>query len=575
MVALMRILVLLIAFSGSAFAVDVKVTAEIEQDSAYENQTLKGLITITRDRESAVDLQSFRMNGEKLIVESIRDVTIDPRDPTILSIYHFQLPGKAQGLYALPVVTVTVGGKQYQSTRSSYVVQAAAPAIAPPAPSPPPPMTTSAPPSENVLRLEASVDGKTVLFPGQRTRFVYHYYYSGNVALTEEQLPFLDAEGFLKIGEKEIKDYVQGSVSVREISQEVEAVNPGQYSFGPSVIEGYTYEEDIAGRPVYTSPKLTSEAPSIAITVEPFPEKSKPASFNGAVGQYTFQTVLLSPSEMQVGDEVSLALIVSGRGNIKSVSMADLCCQPGFSGFFRLSDLPPSEEVSGNTKKATFQMWVLTDQAKEIPSIEFSFFNPEISEYEILRSEPIPIQVRPGPIPAEERIAPDIQKPETKPPKVFTPAPIESESIFPLTYADLHNKPGGTWWSLAIVPLGILLVAYQVHLKDYMTWSRSQVRRMTSQELFLQAFSKNRCDFEILKKAFKVALVEARMMPTTEIDDAALPDQGLIGEVRSFFSAIDEARFAGKGKIDLGKVRIQAQELMEKIQKTREEHAPS
>jgi hypothetical protein len=571
------------------FAVDVKVAAEIEAGGA-ENEPLKGTITITHHKQDAVDNNSFILGKNELQAEFVKDVQISPSDPLVLSIYSFTLQGQREGLYALPAISVKVGGAVYQSPMSSYRVQSKRqngqkPATAVPAPkaasstpAEPPPVPQSVSPTsvKPQLRLEAAIEGSHSLYPGQRTKLVYRYFFSGDIALTKEVLPLLDAEGFIRIGEKEINDSVQGTTSVRQISQVVEAVAPGEYKLGPSLIEGRAYKEDVPGNPVFTSDKLSSEAVPVVITVMPFPEQNKPASFNGAVGQFSFKTALLSSPEMTVGDEISLSLIISGKGNLKNITVPDLCCQPGMSGFFRLSDLPPSEEIEGDTKTIVAKFRPLNSRIKEIPSIEFSFFDPNTSQYTVLHSQPIPVSIKAGTQsveePKEEKAAPATKTgTQSKEPDLkMAPVPslIQIESIIPLKSCDLLNKPFGSWWALAILPFSILLLIYQSHLKEYLDWKRTQKTITTSKELFQRAFAdqnNGKCDFDVLAKSFKLALAEAGLITDADIPDNELPDEGLSKEVKAFWRVVDEKRFAGHGSYDVNELHSLSQELMKKI----------
>lgn len=423
-----------------------------------------------------------------------------------------------------------------------------------------------------VLRLEAFIKGPNTLYPGQRTTLVYRYYFSGDIVLTLEKLPLLDAEGLIKIGEKEIQDSSQDTLSITEIAQQVEAVKPGTFLFGPSRIEGYAHKEEGTGNALDMSHQLSSEAPPIEVTVMPFPEQNQPASFNGAVGNFSFKSSLLSPTKMTLGAEVSLSLEISGTGNIKNVTMPNLCCQTGFSGFFRLSDLPPSEKIEGNTKKIVTKFRVLNAQAKAIPSIEFSFFNPDMALYTILNSLPIPISVKVESQLTEESLPFQLEKSLSNEALSLSKIPVKSapddiEGMIPLTTTDLYNEWFGSFWALAVLPLGMALLVYQNLLKNYLAWQRSLTPLATSQELFLQSFSEEslgKCNFDRLEKAFTLALIEAHPLIVKDIPDQKNLE-GLKGDIKAFWSMIDEKRFAGKALYDVGEIHHLASDLMNKI----------
>jgi len=581
-------------FSGLLHAQSdsVSVTAEIDSYQAYENHPIPGLISITHDQKDKVDTNSFRMEDKPLAVDFVKQVKFSPNSSIVLSIYSFQLPAKPAGLYSLPEISVQVGGKKYQSIMSSYQIEAATPAAAVPSTTPTQaqtsvpqssgksqqaPSTVPAPSSPSstqpVLRLEAGVDGKASLYPGQRTKLFYRYYFRGDIALTEEKLPLLDAEDLIKIGKVESKNYAEGDLSVNQISQEVEAVKPGKLSFGPSVVEGYAYLEDALGRRKYLAPKLTSEAPLVIVTVLPFPEKGKPASFNGAVGKYTFKASLSSSSTMDVGDEISLSLEIAGKGNLNSVPFPDIDCQPGFSGFFRLSDLPPEESIQGDTKTAKYKLTPLTAFIKEIPSVEFSFFDPEDSQYKILHSAPIPITVRPSiqpPVPNLDKATIPTENGVKKETKVYPPAPIEIEGIFLLRSSDLHPRIFGTWLSLAILPLGIAILAYQFILGSYLAAMRQKLKAKTSSELLDEAFMQPKGSpeyFELIGKSLKTALVESGSLSSVDIPSEDLPEKGPAGEVRQFLMDIEERRFSKGETMDFASIRKTVKALLQSIHK--------
>lgn len=593
------------------FANDEKVVAQLDSSSIFENQPITGTVMITHDINNKVDKNSFRLDKEPLTVALVKEVQFDPTNPLILSIYSFQIPGKPPGLYALPAISVRVGSKTYQSIMVSYAVQTgknpaatapSTPTSAPGTPSPaetPPSPKASAPPfphspgaltsasNEPSLRLEALIDGKNSIYPGQRTTLTYRYYYSGHIELTAEKLPLLDAQGMTKIGEKDIKDSAQGELSVSQISQEVEAVNPGDFVYGPSEVEGYAYNEDASGKHIHTSPKLTSVAPPVTVTVLPFPEKMQPASFNGAIGKYQFKVILKSSPEINVGDDITLNVDITGEGNIQNVPLPNISLQPGFNGFFHFNDLPPQEEVHDHTKTFIVQLRPLADDIKEIPSIEFSSFNPETAGYTILQSHAIPIKIKATTSPvksqASEPAAPE-KLPKTPPSssgtlshpssmQSYLPALIEVQRIIVLVPSDLYNRLSGTWWALGLVPLGIGLIIYQLYARNYILLEEKQAKIPTSHSVLRQALQQPEGSpgyFDGLSRSLKMALVETGQLSTVDIADEKLPDKGMCGEVRAFLCDIEEKRFAGRnhaGKdiLDYASVQVMVNALMGKI----------
>lgn len=562
------ILALFLLFFTGLCAQDVKVISEIDQNKAYENQHIQGTITVTHNENQKVDTSSFRLENKPLKVDFVREVKISPNNPLIISIYKFEIEPKSKGLQILPEVSVKVGGKLFSSSPSTYEVESESQPSNTSGQTHIPPKTTKGE-TQAYLKIDAFSDQSKV-YPGQKIHFTYRYTYQGDIALTKEVLPLLDAEGMIKIGEKEFKNYTKDGFNINDISQVVEAVKPGSYTYGPSYVEGYSYQEDSLGNRIYSNNPLKSEAPKVVITVEPFPTEDKPASFNGAIGKFTFDVSLQSPSTVNVGDEMTLSIDISGEGNLDSLSLPDMCCQPGFSGLFKMNDLPPVGVVQGNVKRFIVQLRPLSDTITNISAIEFSYFDPNTKKYTVLHSKPIPITVHPSNKNPTEEIPKPEEKvtTEEKPKPPPAPKAIEIETIYELSTGDLHNLPFGTWWSLAIIPIGIAMLIYQVSLLEYIKKRKSIVRVKTSQEEFHEVFQipfGTSQFYDLLAKALKKALVEKGEIATWDIPNDALPSTGFSKEVKSFLQEIEERRFAGKEELSFIQIKRQAETLFNRI----------
>ena len=145
----------------------------------------------------------------------------------------------------------------------------------------------------------------------------------------------------------------------------------------------------------YQQVPVNLEAKAQTITVKPLPNANKPASFNGAVGQYTMQAKA-SPLEMTVGDPVTVNIQISGQGAIESLNLPKLDW-PGFKSY------EPSVTTSENNPlgllgSRRFEQVVIpeSDTIAEMPRIEFSFFDPVTSQYRVLAKGPFPLKVNPS-----------------------------------------------------------------------------------------------------------------------------------------------------------------------------------
>lgn len=537
-------LLLLLILPLSLFCQEVTVTAEIDEDGVVE-MPIKGSITVTHDQSLEVDMDSFRLDDDPIKVEFLKEVRLSPRSPLIISIYNFHLDPQPVGLQVLPEISVTVGGKAYSSISSTYkVVDRAPPSSKPTKPS-----------AAVVLKLETIVDGDTTLYPGQRITVGYRFLFNYSVDLVEENIPLLEAKGFRKIGGKETKDFTKDSLNVFEATQVIQAIEPGEYSFKPGILAGRAYRTDRLGRKEYAKTESRAESQSLTIQVLPFPEEGKPTSFNGAVGEtLEFSASLLTSNEVTVGDKMELLLTIEGNGELAGMPMPEVCCQPGYSGFFRLSDLPPMEEVSEMKKTFSVEMRPLNALMAELPSLEFSYFNSKSKKYTTLRSAPISITVTPlkrGAVDERRHVLMEPKKglEERADEKVLQPEPIEIEGNVPLTSADLENLTFGTWWVLLFVPFGISAILLQINMRGYIIKQQQRVIPKQSKDFFQEAFKEGPGSprfFQLLHHAFLLRLVERGDILSAEIPIHQLSESGVQGKVRAFLHHIEEKRFSGK-----------------------------
>ena len=405
-------------------------------------------------------------------MELAKETIVSPARDLTVSFYKFTLTAKDKGLYILPPITVKVGGKEYASVENTYEVVNAHPVPNAPAAtsSPSAPKSVNAPTAPTTplangnasLTLVGSYEASPTIYPGEQIRMVYKYTYNTNIELTEEKLPLLDAPGFTKIGSREIKDSNEGDTSIREISQLVTAPKAGQFDFPVSLVEGNVYRVDDYGVKQYQQPKISAESPPVSITVTPFPSQGRPTSFNGAVGTFSSITATLnSPKEVTLGDKITLGIDITGTGSMETVPLPELCCQPGFSGFFQQSDLPPVEKVSGKSKHFDVELRPLALGIPAIPSIEFSYFDPATKTYNALHSEPLPIAISDNadaPVnPAAAKAAAADNSWKEQPQTIPGPTPENVNVV----NTDTHNYLFSSWWVLLFIPLGALLLYMQ------------------------------------------------------------------------------------------------------------------
>jgi hypothetical protein len=128
----------------------------------------------------------------------------------------------------------------------------------------------------------------------------------------------------------------------------------------------------------------------------PLPAENVPAGFNGAVGDYTM-TVTAGPTNMTVGDPITVRVQISGRGALDSLTLPSQTAWQNFKTYPPTSKLETTDQLGLEGTK-TFEE-IVTPQntdVHELPPFSFSFFDPEQNTYRTLTQPSVQLVVHPG-----------------------------------------------------------------------------------------------------------------------------------------------------------------------------------
>jgi hypothetical protein len=180
--------------------------------------------------------------------------------------------------------------------------------------------------------------------------------------------------------------------------QSITPVKAGALALGPAtvplLVADTTRQPDFFGRRPEREVRLATE--KAVIQVLPIPEQNAPPTFAGAVGNFAL-SVTAGPTNLAVGDPITLRVKISGRGALDAVRLPT---QPDWSEF---KTYPPTSQVEGadpNNSSGTksFEQVVVPERAglKMLPPFAFSFFDPEQKAFRTLTSAAIPLNVGAG-----------------------------------------------------------------------------------------------------------------------------------------------------------------------------------
>ncbi len=135
---------------------------------------------------------------------------------------------------------------------------------------------------------------------------------------------------------------------------------------------------------------------AVKITVLPLPDKNVPASFKGAVGDFTMNTSI-DKTSLQTNETATIKIYIKGTGNIKLLNIPEIKIPNGIDKYEpKLTEKINRSGVISGMKNAEYVFIPRTPGRKEIAPIRFSYFNPAKKKYITLSSKKFTLKVSPG-----------------------------------------------------------------------------------------------------------------------------------------------------------------------------------
>ncbi|HSU55419.1 MAG TPA: BatD family protein [Candidatus Dormibacteraeota bacterium] len=314
---------------------------------------------------------------------------------TSSSVTHsYTVTPRQTGDYTIPALTFMVGSEKLSSSPLHLKVLQ---------PGSPPPQAVA---SGNQLAFLKLVVPKKEMFVGETTVIQLQLYVNSRVPNANNfQITSFPADGFVvgKMVEGQHSNQQVGNAmyTVVPLQFPIHAVKPGQHTLGPvaaSIVLGRSdpFFEQFGFRDAFgPSRQLSLGTDPETIQTVPLPKDNVPRDFNGAIGSFTMN-VSAGPTNVTAGDPITVKVQISGRGTLDSLTMPE----PAWQDF---KTLPATTKVDssdplGLQGTKTFEQVVTPQSAdvKEIPSVSFSYFDPEQKAYRTLSQPAIKLSVRPG-----------------------------------------------------------------------------------------------------------------------------------------------------------------------------------
>lgn len=306
--------------------------------------------------------------------------------------------------------------------------------------------------------------------------------------------------------------------------------------------------------------------PPIQITVKPFPEQGKPASFQGAVGNFKL-TATIDKESVKQNEPVSLKMVIEGEGNIETLNKPPV---PDLKDF-KIYDADSSAQLfkTGNVigGRKTFEIIYIPIKSGQlkIPKQEFSFFNPARGAYVTLSTPEFNLAVTPSeqqfklPKGISAGDSDQLKKEVTVEGKdiryIWEKIP-ESQSDF-YTPLAVKGLTAANFVGIAFVILGMMRRRQEsVYAKDS-ALKRRKFARARAESAMKKLRKKDSSYFEDAEKILTQYLSDkfnlsaygmTRYDLEAQLHSVLGEGDALLNDIREFYEVCDESRF-GKGAV--------------------------
>ncbi|MFC1480344.1 BatD family protein [Candidatus Omnitrophota bacterium] len=346
-------------------------------------------------------------------------------------------------------------------------------------------------------------------------------------------------------------DYILGPAKV-QCKMLVRKEIPRSSIFDKSIFDDDFFNSSFG----YNAYPVELESDGIPVTVLPFPEEGRPLAFQGAVGDFSMN-VYVDPPKVKVGDPITLRMTISGTGNLDTVTAPSLAPTDKFKTY--------EPQVSKKGGKKIYEQVIIpkTDDAKEIPKVSFSFFNPYLQKYETIQRGPFPVEVMTQPEGAVKMVSmPGAQQ-------IFYPQEKLGKDIIHIKENVGGLRPRGrflynSWlfWAGQVAPLALFAVFYAGHRKkERMIRDKGYARFLKAPRKARKGLIKAKAQlgkddvlpfYDIIFKTLQEYLGDRFNLPkgtvTSQVIDQRLSpggcDQGILEMLQDVFSRCEMARYA-------------------------------
>lgn len=384
----------------TTFAQDSELVASVSKNKLGVNQRLRVIFTINKqggDNFTPPNFKNFKIVGGPS--QSVSQSWINGKSSFEQS-YTYVIQPKKKGEFNLPSASVEINGKTLVSKPVKIIVTDAV--EIPKDPNDPNYI------AQQNIHLVAEISKSQPYF-GEAIYVEYRLYFSNNIgiynyAVTESP----QYNGFwtqqIDIKGMPIKTAKYNGENYRYAVLNKALLIPtkaGKLSIDPMkmdiVVAVPTGRGDFFGNAITRQVKREFSSAKKIIKVHELPNEGKPASFTGAVGDFSYN-INLSKNDLKANESSQIKVEVKGKGNLKLFELPKIETPKELEVYQPERKEKVTTTSTGLRGKIT-NTYTVVPQYKgkyKIPSSEFSYFNPKDKKYHTITSQDLYVDVLEG-----------------------------------------------------------------------------------------------------------------------------------------------------------------------------------
>jgi hypothetical protein len=401
-------------FPESLFPDDITIKATIDRHQVPLNENAILTVTISGANVGMPELPDFKDIAVYPSGQS-QNITIVNGQMETSATYTYVLQPRSVGTFTIPPVQVKQNDKIFQTEPIQIEVTKAVNVYTKGRDHKRQIQSDAENTMEDLVFGEARVDKKEIFF-GEQITFTYKFYRKINLL----DQPKYDAPKFASFWVEDLppeKLYYENINGERYVVSEIKVAlfptTSGDLLIEPAKItcripiserrDPFSFFDEDPFRFFNSDPfqrfsgkEIVLKTKPIRIKVKELPFSNRPKGFTGTVGAYDINAEI-DRNETEVHQAVTLTITLEGKGNIQALSEPNLYLGDSFklypSGHF--NEINKKNNIVQGKKIFKKLLIPLKAGSLAIPSIKFSFFNPNTKTYQTVKTQSLAIQAYP------------------------------------------------------------------------------------------------------------------------------------------------------------------------------------